>query len=451
MVEVKAGGDPARPDPEYVSLLPRWALVRTLMGGTLAMRAAGEAYLPRYEAEDLEAYRARLERAVLFPAFEETVRDITGRVFARPLVLGADVPLVLRRWLDDADLLGNSVHTVAQRWFAEALTTGIAWLQVDMPGPEVPAARRRPYLVVVPAEEVIAAQAGVVEGRWCLAHARVRYEVGERDGFFLRPRARVQVLEPGYWEIWQHDGPSWAPLRQGRTGLDTVPLVPLRLGPAVGALQARPPLEGLAHLNVAHWQSASDQRNILTLGRFAMLALSGPAPEGPDGGALAVGPKTFLHTPDAQARWYYVEPQGTALQAGERDLSRLEAQMDKLAMEPLLSRTGATTATATAIAESRANSSIKAWALQLRDGLEQALVLMAAWAGLGAGGSIDVNTDFTDAGDEADLDALAQARAAGDLSREAYLTELRRRGVLSWAFDPTADAQRRDSQEDSHP
>ncbi|GEO80446.1 DUF4055 domain-containing protein [Pararhodospirillum oryzae] len=435
--------DPGCPDLDHLGVSPRWALVRTLMGGTLALRAAGETYLPRYEAEDPAAYRTRLERAVLLPAFEETVRTLAGRVFARPLILGADVPARLRAWLEDADLLGNAFHILAQRCFTEALVTGLAWIQVEMPGPEVPPARRRPYLVVVPAEDVLAARAGRADGLWRLAHARVRYTVSEPDGFRERRFERVQVLEPGRWETWERDGGGWLRLAQGATPLATVPLVPVRLGPPVGAFLARPPLEGLAHLNIAHWQSASDQRNILTLGRFAMLALSGPAPEGPEAGALAVGPKTFLHAPDPQARWYYVEPQGTAIQAGERDLARLESQMDRLALEPLLSRSGTTTATATAIAETRALSLIKAWAIALRDALEQVLALMAAWGGLPTGGSIDINTDFVDISDDADLTALATARAAGDISRATYLSELQRRGVLSWAFDPDLDAHAR--------
>jgi hypothetical protein len=434
--------DPGRPSAEYLEALPRWAMVRSLMGGTLAMRAAGERHLPRYEAEDPEAYRTRLARAVLLPAFEEAVRDIASRVFSRPLVLGQDLPKRMVPWMEDADLLGNALHVIAERWFAEAVATGLGWMQVEMPGPDTPEHLRRPYLIPLAAEDVIAAYPERVDGRWRLAHARVRHRVTERGGFQERQRDYIQVLEPGRSETWVREGGDWLLVDETETGLDLVPLVPLRLGGAIGALAARPPLEGLAHLNVAHWQSASDQRNILTLGRFAMLALSGPAPESAEGMPLEVGPKTFLHSPETGARWYYVEPAGTAIQAGERDLERLEAQMTRLAMEPLVSRPGTATATAPAIASSRAHSTVKAWAMALRDALEQGLGVMARWGGEDSGGSVDVNTDFTDQREAADLDALAHARDGGDLSREAYLGELQRRGVLSWAYDAQADAER---------
>ncbi|MBK1666147.1 hypothetical protein CKO38_16745 [Rhodospirillum rubrum] len=441
---VTAPADPARPAADHLACAPHWAMVRALMGGTPTMRAAGEGFLPRYEAEDRDAYRTRLARAVLLPAFAGAVRDIVGRVFARPLLLGEDVPPRLRGWLEDADLMGNALHRVAERWFTEAVTTGIGWLQVEMPGRDQPEALRRPYLIVLSAEEVIAAHAARRAGRWRLDHARLRFTARERQGFTERGVDHVQVLEPGFFESWRRSGTGWVRTDKGETGLGELPLVPLRLGPAEGALFARPPLEGLAHLNVAHWQSASDQRNILTLGRFAMLALSGPAPEGGKEGGLAVGPKTFLHSPDAAARWYYVEPAGTAIQAGERDLARLEAQMERLALDPLVERSGSQTATAAAIAASQAHSVVKAWALALKDALEQALALMAAWSGeatmVEGGGRVDVSTDFADVRDGGDLDALFKARAAGDLSRSAYLAELQRRGVLSLAFDAQADA-----------
>ncbi len=437
--------NPARPSADHAAAAPRWAMARALMGGTSAMRAAGEAYLPRYEAEDPASYRTRLARAVLLPAFEEAVREIAGRVFARPVTLGEDVPPRLRAWLEDADLLGNALHGVAGRWFTEALITGIAWLQVDMPDAKTPEARRRPYLVPLAAEDVVAAYAdggdGAGDGTWRLSHARVRHGTIRRDGFGERRMDMVHVLEPGRHEVWTRSDSGWQCTAEGRTGLNAVPLVPLRLGPPLGPFAARPPLEGLAHLNIAHWQSASDQRNILTLGRFAMLALSGPAPEGPEGESLAVGPKTFLQTPDPSARWYYVEPAGTAIAAGERDLERLEAQMDRLALEPLVSRPGTVTATAAAIASSRAHSAVQSWAQSLRDGLEQALLLMARWVGEPQGGSVHVNTDFADPRASTDLDALEAARERGDLSRATLLGELKRRGVLSWSFDPDADAR----------
>jgi hypothetical protein len=50
----------ATPTAEHDAAVTCARLIRTLMGGTKAMRAAGEAYLPKEAAESDVAYRNRL-------------------------------------------------------------------------------------------------------------------------------------------------------------------------------------------------------------------------------------------------------------------------------------------------------------------------------------------------------------------------------------------------------
>ena len=58
------------------------AVGNALMGGTKAMRKAGQEYLPKFAQEAKEAYDARLKSSWLFNGFRKTVRDMTGREFA---------------------------------------------------------------------------------------------------------------------------------------------------------------------------------------------------------------------------------------------------------------------------------------------------------------------------------------------------------------------------------
>ena len=60
-------------------------IIDDLMGGTKAMRAAREIYLPCWPLEDEKTYSARLAVSTLFPALRETVGQMTGRVFAERL------------------------------------------------------------------------------------------------------------------------------------------------------------------------------------------------------------------------------------------------------------------------------------------------------------------------------------------------------------------------------
>src|SRR6185295_4553940 len=90
-----------------------------------------------------------------------------------------------------------------------------------------------------------------------------------------------------------------------------------------GFMTGEPPLEELADLNVAHWQSSSDQRNILTVARVPILF--GTGIEGNE--KLEIGASSMIRTSDPNAKLTYVEHTGAAIGAGERDLERLEFQM----------------------------------------------------------------------------------------------------------------------------
>lgn len=110
-----------------------WCMIERLRGGTKAMRAAGEVYLPRWPAEEPEAYRARLNSSFLFNAFEHTCESLTGAPFGEPLKLGEDIPPVIRDQLGDVDLEGRDLHNFARETFLAGLAYGHAFVLVDFP------------------------------------------------------------------------------------------------------------------------------------------------------------------------------------------------------------------------------------------------------------------------------------------------------------------------------
>ena len=58
------------------------------MGGTTAMRAAKDAYLPKQPREDQQDYDYRLKTSTLFPAFARTVGVMAGFNPRPPLLAG---------------------------------------------------------------------------------------------------------------------------------------------------------------------------------------------------------------------------------------------------------------------------------------------------------------------------------------------------------------------------
>ncbi|WP_163998668.1 DUF4055 domain-containing protein [Pyxidicoccus caerfyrddinensis] len=447
------------PSSTYRDMLPDWELVLALLGGTRAMRAAGRKYLPQYAREEDAAYRERLNRTVLFNYFAKVLSFLATRPFSKPVRLGESAPEELKALAEDVDRLGSDVTSWARAVFKDGLAKGLTHVLVDFPAVDPEAVRTledekraglRPYFVHVPAEALIAAYVEVVDGEERLTHARIRESEVRREGFEEVKVERVRVLEPDSWAVYERSGTSeWAQVGGGPNKLGFIPLVTW-YAHREGFQLAKPPLLDLAHKNVEHWQSSSDQRNVLTVARFPMLAASGVAPppgsgeDGGQGGGLKVGPHSLLTTESPQGKFYYVEHSGAAIEAGRKDLEDLKEEMAALGVELLVRKSGSSTATEKSINTAQSHSELQALAESFGDALELAFHFAARWLGLEVEDGalkVEVHTDFgLSEGDAQGLDVLFKARAAREISRQAFLTELKRRGVLAPDFNAEVDA-----------
>lgn len=421
------------------------------------MRAAGEDFLPQYDNEANKTYSARLSRATLLNMTEQTLDTIAGKPFREQTVLGDDVPPPIEELTEDLDMQGSNLHAFCRSWFREAWAKGFSHVLVEHPTPEEridsdtgePVARTladdraeglRPYWVHVKPECLIAAYSTVLNGREVLTHVRIRETTVERHGWEEVEVQRIRVLEPGRWEVWVPDekGEKWYLENEGTTTLNYIPLVTFYAGKRSGLMECKPPLTDLAHLNVAHWQSSSDQRNVLTVSRFPILAASGVSSDQ----KVNIGPNNFLTTEAPEGKWYYVEHTGAAIKAGAEDLNALEDQMATYGAEFMRKRPGDQTATGRALDSAEASSYLASTVRDFQDCVELALQYSADWLGLDEGGSVRINTnvDLSEA-DTAELDALLKMRAQRDISRKTLLDEMQKRSVLSDDFDEEADAE----------
>jgi hypothetical protein len=107
-------------------------LPTALMGGTQAMRRLGNLYLPQEPAESPAAYSVRLNRSFLFNGFAKTVRDMAGKVFAKPIAVGDDVPPEIVRYTENIDLQGRNLDVFAHDVFTDTLPDGIGYILVEM-------------------------------------------------------------------------------------------------------------------------------------------------------------------------------------------------------------------------------------------------------------------------------------------------------------------------------
>lgn len=447
--------DPSSTSLAYDVMAPRWAKINALLGGTEAMRAVGQAFLPMHTEEKQEAYNERLARNVLFNMTELTLDSWVGRPFGERIIQSEDMPPELKTLMDDVDLQGNNVDVFARQWFRDGLAKAFSHVLVDFPRPEpMPNGKPRtladdrnemlrPYWVNIPPENVIFMHSEVAGGVEYLTHVRIREDIITMDGFTEIVTPRIRVLTPGMAQIYEQrriksGRTEWVPIDEYSYDLNFIPMVTFyanREGLALG----KSPLTDLGDLNIAHWQSQSDQTAILTVARFPMLALSGGVDEKKE---LKVGPHQWLFTPDSQGRFYYVEHTGKAIGAGRQDLLDLEEKMAQYGAEFLKKDPDRMTATAKALNHIEATSPLQDVVVRFNDSLNLALDYMAQWMKLTSTGSLRVNTDFgPDELDSSNLDALKVARQGRDISRETYLKELKRRHVLAEDFDPEEDEE----------
>lgn len=421
-----------------------WAIIDALMGGTRAMRAANIQFLPKWPKEESDAYQARLKTSTLLPALSETVQNMTGRVFADPISLTEDVPDQIKEMAEDFDLQGNNLQVWAQSLFSGGLSHGLFHVLVDHPQAEglktkadEKSAGVRPYAVVIKPGQVLGWRSANKAGEQVLTQFRYMECVSADDGEFgTKDITQIRVLEPGYWATYIEvdDGKGqkkWELNGEGLTSLDVIPLTTFYTK-RTGFLTATPPLLELANMNIKHWQSQSDQDNILHVARVPMLAVIGLD----EGESITVGAGAATRLPkDCDMKW--VEHTGKAIEAGRQSLLDLVEDM-RLAGAKLLQKEKQTVKTASQSEEEAAQemSPLQTMAGQLEDALDQVLHYFALWMKIEDGGHVKVKGNFdVDFSPETTMPFLLGLNKARILSDQSLFEEVQRRGLLSDEID----------------
>lgn len=442
--ESKEAG-PQTPTICYNQQIWMWDMLETLQGGTDAMRKAGDKLMPRYPNESPANYEYRLGRATLLNYFKRTVLGLVGKPFAEPLEVPENYPEDLVKLFDDVDKQGNDLDTFARNAFRMGLAKGMVHILIDFPTADKVAtlADEReqgltPYMMAIPPENVIAMYAETIDGVEKLTHVRIRECEITRQGWEEKTVERVRVLEPGKWTVYtkQEDG-KYKETDGDTTSIDYIPMVTF-YAEREGLMKSRPPLLDLAHLNVAHWQSSSDQRNVLSVSRFPILVATGVDPTDP----ITLGPNNYFALRDPTAKMGYLEHGGAAISSGRQDLEDLKTEMAMMGLQLLMpTQSGTLTATAKALDNAESNCGLQALVMEFQNTLNSAIRIMAMWTGktkdvVDALDDIAINSEYgPSVSSQNDLGTLMQARSSREISHVAFISELRRRGVLPDDFD----------------
>lgn len=458
MINGKDSADPSTTSIAWDSMIGSWVMIDTLLGGTGAMRNAGSEYLPQHAEESDSNYAERLGVNILFNAMEIVLDHFVGRPFSDPVKLNKDVPEEIVEHAKNIDLQGNDISTFCRDWFRCGLAKGFCHVMVDMPkmNPDAMpvtladdrAEGRRPFWNRIDPENMIFAEADVVvdpqsgELREWFTHVRLRENVIERIGFAEVLHERIRVLEPGIYQVWEKvkskkKKEEWMLIESGETGIDFIPIITFYAS-RYGFVTSKPPLEDLAFMNIRHWQSMSDQINVLTVARFPMLAVAGATDQ--SGSAMRIGPRQLLATKDPNGHFYYVEHTGESIGSGWEELEKLEKDMEAYGSTFLKKQPGNETATGRALDSAESVTPLQDMVNRFIDSVNNALRIHASWLGQEDGGTVTILNDFgPEEADKEGIELLKAMRKDKDISRKAVTREAMRLGVLTDDYDADED------------
>lgn len=447
------------PCNSYARMVEDWDLVRDLLGGTRAMREAGTRWLPQEPAEEAIDYNTRLRRSVLFGGLASAIRKVAARPFAREAVVRNVEKLspTMEGFLRDVDMQGTTLTQFGRTLYDDAAAYGLTHLLVDWHSSDV-AANRRPFWTHIPALSLIWWR---FDGKR-LTEVRIQGTVEEDDPKDPWSRVERQTVR----RYWVEDGRVWTELHiirgenEAPEVTDPVEMTDSRGGPlpeipivSIGfnltaPMEASPPFMGCAWANLEHWQSLSDQRNILRFARIPMLAMTGIRDEEDDEesvhGDKRISVRRVLVSGNPDAKFYFVEPAGAAIEAGRLDLQAIEERMERLGAQPNARRIGTQTATGQSIDEQSTEGQMAAWSRAIESGLTLGLWWAEAW--LGNDLPDDVTVNLADdrsmtAGRDQRAKLLLSMEVQGLLRKVTALREAQIAGIVSEDVDPETEVE----------
>lgn len=413
-----------------------WAMIDALMDGTEAMRAGGKAWLPQWPSEPDDTYKVRLSTAVLHPVFKRTVLVNASRPFSRPVTLGDATSPKITDWTRDIDNQGTPLGAFALQLMTQCLAKGLTGVLVEYPKAtdvrtqaDEKATGVRPYCVQYPAGSILGWKTAKGAAGLQLSQLRLLEFVELEDGEYGTVTIeQVRVLGPGTWSTWRRnekDKDIWDLFEEGVTTLSFIPFVffyGIRKGFGIGGS----PLRDLAHQNVEHWQSASDQQTILHIARVPILFARMFGAQG----TLVVGAGSVATSDNEKAELKYVEHTGAAITAGSESLTALEDRMRATGAELISLDAGYATATEVSSDSEASKSLLQQVCENFEESAEQCMDYMSAWVKEAGTAEVELYKDFGIAA-SGDPVALNSAVSAGTLSNQTHFEELQRRDVVA--------------------
>lgn len=445
---------------EYLAGEKLRALPRLLLGGdagnaTVALRESSSSWFPAFSTKETlvseggseSPYAKRVRMLTVEPFYEDAVARVVSAVLAEKVALGTDVPDKFRGaedakdgYTENVDLKGNNLDVWLKSVVKDAAGEGgFSVGLVDFPrvdgevnGAEIERLRLRAYWNHFRARDVLLAEPEYINGRECLRELRV-YDGKDADG---DQQVRVITVAPWNEATGEREGfVTWRLVAQ-KKGVDgklvevengrgtmephqEIPAHPLYFT-KTGFYSATPGQSLLANLNMAHTEVTLDIRRDLALTSGASAVMKGA--KTPEEKAQRVWDQDVclvFESGDADAAW--MERTGASATVYMQFQERLEDKCRSYAKLPLVQRSGNLTATGQSIDAAVARTEVQAYALAVKDFVEQLIKLTAIYINRSTkdprGGTVTVK-----------MPAILRER---DIEGIKELADWRDRGILS--------------------
>ncbi|MCO4316333.1 DUF4055 domain-containing protein [Phyllobacterium sp. 21LDTY02-6] len=469
---------PDTPSCDYLAMSPYWCMVETMLEGAQAMRAAGKAYLPQFPNETETNYEYRRKNAKFTNVFRDLVEGLAAKPFAKQVdLVEKSASPAIKSFVEDVDGAGNHLHVFAGDVFFNGIASAIDWMLVDhtaVPtGISATDERRmgaRPYWVRIPATRMKWVESAMIEGKEQFVYAAIHEPTTVRKGFdevtidrmrlLIRDRADDGSYGPARFEIWEATAAkvgskstsvNWVMKENGPISIGVIALVPFMTGRRKeGTWQLLPPMKDAAYLQVEHYQQETNLKSAKELTAFPMLAGNGISPPLDSNGQpviAPIGPSVVLYAPmggqgQQHGEWKFIEPTAASLKFLAEEVDKTEQQLRELGRQPLTAQTGNLTVVTTAFAAQKGNSAVQAWALNLKDALEQALRFTCLWLKDATQPEVTVYTDFDVETDSVEgMKVVLDMKKESLISRVAAINEAKRRNILAPEYDEAEDLE----------
>lgn len=447
--------------PDYDARRDEWQQVLDCCEGAMAVRKAGEIYLPRISGQKVEDYDAYKLRAPFYSATGRTADAWLGMLTRKPPT--TEVETGLEDFLTDVDQQGTQFANYAETVLWSLIRTARAVTVIDWNE-----TANAPYLTHYEAPDFINWDVARVNGATRLTFAvfreyssQYRAETGEKapDAYtkkkyeqfreFRLIRDANDVPLGVTWTVWRkkHDQaveltnvvPTAAPqfvaietgtLERKGSPLTAIPIV-VHSTSVDGYSPEKPPLLDLSEINLSHYRLGADYEHGLHIAGLPTPWAAGFTSDTET--RLTLGMSNAWVSDDPTAKCGFLEFTGAGLTPIKEALATKEAQMAALGARPLTAQSSDAEAYETVKLRASAEASaLIDIAEAAGHSLSRVLQWASYWSGTQAAPEDTRDTNFTAINKDlvgyklapAMLTALTQALQTGALSFESFYWNL---------------------------